>query len=244
MDISWDYKEKWVPKNWCFWTVVLEKTLESLLQRSNQSILNEISPDLEVLNWKDWCWSWNSNTLVTWCEELIHWRRPWCLERLKTGEGDNRGWDGWMASTIWWTWVWATPGVGDGQGSVASCSPWDNKELDMTESLNWTHNNLWIQWNLYQTTNMFFTKLEQILSQFLWKHKKLQIAKAILRKKNGTGRTKLSDFRPYCKATVIQTVWYWHKDWNIDQWYTIESPEINPHTYGHLIFEKGGKNIQ
>ena len=50
------------------------------------------------IHWKDWCWSWNSNTLATWCEELTHWKRPWCWARLKAGEGDNRGWDGWMAS--------------------------------------------------------------------------------------------------------------------------------------------------
>ena len=69
-------------------------------RRANQSILNEIS------HWKDWCWSWNSNTLATWCEELNHLKRPWCWERLKAGgEGDNRGWDGWMASPTQWTWV-------------------------------------------------------------------------------------------------------------------------------------------
>ena len=60
------------------------------------SILKEISPKC---SWKDWCWSWNSNTLVTWCEELAHLKRPWCWERLKAGgEGDDRGWDSWMAS--------------------------------------------------------------------------------------------------------------------------------------------------
>ena len=61
------------------------------------------------IHWKDWCW--NSNTLATWCEELTQWNRPWCWERLKAGgEGDNRGWDGWMASPTWQTWVWASSG--------------------------------------------------------------------------------------------------------------------------------------
>ena len=75
---------------------------------SNQSILKEISPGC---SWGDWCWSWNSNILTTWCEELTHLKRPWCWERLRAGgEGDDRGWDGWMASPTQWTWVWVDSG--------------------------------------------------------------------------------------------------------------------------------------
>ena len=77
-------------------------------RRSNQSVLKK-----SVLNIhrKDWCWSWNSNTLATWWEELTHLERLWCWEGLWAGgEGDDRGWDGWMASLTQWTWVWVNSG--------------------------------------------------------------------------------------------------------------------------------------
>ena len=88
---SWTVKKAWAPKNWCFWTVVLEKTHESPLdcKEIHQSILNFPKFRKSVLNirWKDWCWSWSS---ATWCKEVIHWKRPWCWERLKAGgEGED-----------------------------------------------------------------------------------------------------------------------------------------------------------
>ena len=104
-----DHKESWVPKNWYFWTVVLEKTLESPLDSKEiQPILKEISPEysLEGLMLK--------LTLQYFghlMQELTHWKRPWCWERLKAGgEGDDRGWDGWMAVPTQWTWVWVSSG--------------------------------------------------------------------------------------------------------------------------------------
>ena len=88
---------------------------------------------------KDWCWSWTSNILATWWEELTHWKGPWFWERLKAGgEGDDRGWDGLMASPIDGYEFEQALGVGDGQGSLACCRPWGRKELDTTEWLNWT----------------------------------------------------------------------------------------------------------
>ena len=107
-------------------------------RRSNQSILKEISPDI---HWKDWCCSWNSNTLAIWCEELTHWKRPWCWERLKAiGKGDDRGWDGWMPSLTQWTWVWVSstswwwtgkPGVLQSMGSQRVRHDWATELTDM-----------------------------------------------------------------------------------------------------------------
>ena len=95
---KWKLKVKSLSRVWLLatpWTSAYQAPL------SRKSVLN--------IHWKDWCWS--SSTLTTWCEELTYWKRPWCWERLKAGgEGDNRGWDGWMASLTWWTWVWASTG--------------------------------------------------------------------------------------------------------------------------------------
>ena len=94
------------------------------------------------VHWKDWCWSWNSDTLATWCKELTHLKRPWCWERLKAGgEGDDRGWDGGMASPTQWTLVWVNseswwwtgrPGVLQSMGSQKVGHDWVT-ELYWTE---------------------------------------------------------------------------------------------------------------
>ena len=143
-----DYNESWAPKNWCFWTVVLEKTLESPLDckeiqlvhpKGDQSwvFIGRTDAEAEIsILWLE--------VLNTRCEELTHWKRPWCWERLKVGgEGDDRGWDSWMASPTQWTWIWVNsrswwwtrrPGVLQSMGSQRVRHDWATE-------LNWTNMN-------------------------------------------------------------------------------------------------------
>ena len=107
-------------------------------RRSNQSILNR---SFQGVHWKDWCWSWNCNTLATSCEELTHWKRLWCWEALGAGgEGDDRGWDGWMASPTWWTWVWVNSGSWwwTGRPGVLQFMGSQRVGHDWVTELNWT----------------------------------------------------------------------------------------------------------
>ena len=102
-----DYKQSWALRTdalelWC-WRRLLRVPWTAW--RSQQSILRR---SVLGVHWKDWCWSWNSNTLATWCKELTHWKRPWCWERLRAGgKEEDRRWDGWMASSTQWTRIWA-----------------------------------------------------------------------------------------------------------------------------------------
>ena len=111
------------------------------------------------IHWKDWCKSWNSKTLATWCKEMTHLKGPWCWERLKVGEeGDDRGWDGWMASPTQWTWVWVNsrswwwtgrPGVLQSMGSQRGGHDWVTELTDwLTDNLQ--HINIFISLYIYK----------------------------------------------------------------------------------------------
>ena len=140
-----NYKEGWAPKNWCFELWCWRRLLRVLCtaRRSNQSILKEIFTGIF------WIFigrtAAEAETPILWppdCKALTHWKRPWDWERLKVGgEGDDRGCDGWMASLTQWTWVWASSGSWEGQGSLACSRSWGRKEFDMTEWLNNNKNN-------------------------------------------------------------------------------------------------------
>ena len=96
---------------------------------------------------KDWCWNWNSNTLDISCKELTHWKRPWCWEGLGAGgEGDNRGWNGWMASPTWWTWVWVNSGSWwwTGRPGVLRFTGSQRVGHDWATELNWTELNWYV----------------------------------------------------------------------------------------------------
>ena len=128
---EWDHKEAERQRIdafylWC-WRRLLRVPWTA--RRSNQSTLKEINPNI---HWKDWCWSWIANTLATWCQEPIHWKRPCCWERLRArGEGGNREWDDWMASPTEWTWVWASSRR-QWKRSLVCCSSWGCRELNTT----------------------------------------------------------------------------------------------------------------
>ena len=137
---SWTIKkaERWRIDSFELWCWRIHLRIPWTARRSNQSILKR---SVLSVHWKDWCWSWNFNTLATWCKELTHLKRPWCWERLRAGgEGDDRGWDGWMASLTQWTWIWVNSGSWWWTGSLGVCSSWGCKESERTEWLNWTEN--------------------------------------------------------------------------------------------------------
>ena len=158
-----DYKESWVPKNWCLWTVVLEKTLESPLDSK------EIQPVHPNGN-QSWIFIGRTDaeaeTPILWPSDAKNWlngkKKPWCWERLKVGEEeDDRGWDGWMASQTQWTWVWVTsrscwwtgrPGVLQSMGSQRVGHDWATE-------LNWTE----MLWKIEDTTRWNLVKINSHL---------------------------------------------------------------------------------
>ena len=116
-----------------------EDSWETLQQQGEQTSQSQRKSTLNI-HYKDWYWSWSSNTLATWCEEPTHWKRLWCWERLKAGgEGDNRGWDGWMASPTQWTWVWANTRRWWRTGKPGMLQSMGSKRVGhKAERLNWT----------------------------------------------------------------------------------------------------------
>ena len=130
-----DCEESWVPKNWCFWTVVLEspldcKEIQPVHPKGDQSWVfigrNTVEPE-------------TPNTLVTWCEELTHWKRRWCWERLRAGgEGEDSIWDGWMASPTRWTWLCVNSRSWWWIGKSGMLWFMCHKESEVAQRLNWT----------------------------------------------------------------------------------------------------------
>ena len=120
------------------------------------------------VHWMDWCWSWNSNTLATWCKELTHLKRLWCWERLRAGgEGDNRGWDGWMASPTQWTWVWLNSGSWwwTGRSSVLWFMGSQRVGHDWATELNWS---VFIPVFLLQPQHFWDHVIEKLCIHLIW----------------------------------------------------------------------------
>ena len=159
-----DYKESWVPKNWCFWTVVLEKTLESPLDCKETQLVHPKGDQSWIFIGRTDAEAETPMLWMFWCKELTHWKRPQCWERLKAGgEGEDRGWDSWMASPTQWTWVW-----------VSSRSWWWTGRPGVLQSMrsqrvghDWASELNWMAWALdcsadlgiYQDLSKYFLKV-------------------------------------------------------------------------------------
>ena len=153
-----DYKESWALKNWCFWTVVSVKTLESPLDCKDIQPVHSKGDQTRVFFGRTDAKSWNSTTLATSCEELTHWKRLWCWEGLGAGgERDDRGWDGWMASLSQWTWIWVNsgswhwtwwPGVLQSMGLQLVGYDWVT-ELNWIDSFLWLTEKYWVKQAFY-----------------------------------------------------------------------------------------------
>ena len=161
---------------WC-WRRLLR--VPCTARRSNQSTLKGINPEYSL---EGWCWSWNSNTLATWCKELSHLKRPWCWEILKAGgEGDDRGWDGWIVSPTWWTWVWASSGSWWRTGKPGVLHSMGSQRVghDWVTELNWIEISFQV-WNSLYSLNFAWDpgwgdKFESLTSYLhaSWVHNKV-----------------------------------------------------------------------
>ena len=171
------------------------------------------------------------------------------LERLKVGgEGANRVWDDWLASLTQWTWVWASSGcwwLTGRPGMLQSMGLQSQTQLSNWTELNWPYN--WkqsqIQCNLYQNTEGIFHRSRTNNSKIFMGTQKPWIATTVLRNKNKAEGTTFPYFKLFHEATVVKTVWYWHRSRHTSQWNRTDCPEMNPHLYEQLICDKIGKNI-
>jgi len=140
---------------------------------------NNIRKSVLNIHWKDWCWSWNSNTLATWCKEPTHWKRPWFWERLKAeGEEDDREWDDWMPSVTQWTWVWVSSGSWwwIGKLGMLQCMVGSQRVgHDWVTELNWTCKISFTIVSTFVTIYTFFNYRENIKKKIQLNIKKMQI---------------------------------------------------------------------
>ena len=147
-----DCEEGWVLKNWCLWTVVMEKTLESPLDsKENKPVNPKVNQSLIFIGSTDA----KAETPILWPPDAKNWlfgKRLWCWKRLKAGgEGDDRGWDGWMASPSLWTWVWVNSGSWWWTGKPGMLQSMGSKRVDMTERLNWSELKLKYEYKMLST---------------------------------------------------------------------------------------------